>query len=195
MSRKRICVFCGASPGDDPAFRAAALDLGRAIAARDLGLVTGGGSTGLMGAVAEGCLAAGGEVVGVIPRALARREIAHTGLTDLRMVGTMHERKAEMAALSDAFVALPGGIGTLEELFEVWTWVQLGAISKPCGLLNVRRFFDPLLAFLDGVVARGFLRPADRAIVAVSEDPSDLLAALACRPKPAGRIWIEPGER
>src|SRR5262245_13303074 len=145
----RLCVFCGSSSGRDPAYRAAAVELGALLAERRIGLVYGGAASGLMGAVAEATRAAGGEVIGVIPRALVEWAVAHTGLSDLRIVSTMHERKALMAELSDGFIALPGGIGTLEEMFEVWTWAQLGSHSKPCALLNVGGFYDRLLAFLD----------------------------------------------
>lgn len=177
-------------------YRVAAQTLGRALAARGVGLVYGGARVGLMGAVADAALAAGGEVVGVIPRALEEREIAHPGLTELRLVGTMHERKAVMSDLSDGFVALPGGLGTLEELFEVWTWAQLGVHDKPCAALDVAGYYAPLLAFLDHGVREGFVRPAQRARLLVDDDPARLLDRLAAHGRaPAERRWITPGER
>ena len=165
--------------GADPAYRLAAQALGRTLAERGVGLVYGGASVGLMGVVADAALAAGGEVVGVMPEALVAREIAHPGLTALRVVQTMHERKAVMAAESDGFVALPGGIGTLEELFEVWTWGQLGLHAKPCGVLDVGGYYAPLLAFLDRGVAEGFVRPAQRAALLVDDEPGRMVDRLA----------------
>src|SRR5512146_1988331 len=146
---RRVCVFCGSSPGSNPIYLEAARAMGRTLAGRGLGLVYGGGSVGLMGALADAALAAGGEVVGVIPRALQLRELAHGRLTTLHVVGSMHERKARMAELSDAFAALPGGMGTLEELAEILTWAQLGLHARPCGVVDVAGYFAPLLAFLD----------------------------------------------
>ena len=146
---KSVCVFCGSQPGDDPAYEGAAWALGETLAAMGIELVYGGGHVGLMGAIADAALAAGGEVTGVMPRALVDREIAHTGLSRLHVVGSMHERKAMMSELSEGFVALPGGSGTLEEFFEVLTWAQLGEHGKPCGLLNVAGYYDPLLAVFD----------------------------------------------
>lgn len=175
---RRICVFCGSSPGRHPEYREAAARLGRHLAHEGKGLVYGGASIGLMGAVADAARQAGGEVIGVIPRSLVELEVAHHGLDDLRIVGSMHERKALMAELSDAFVALPGGIGTLEEIFEVWTWAQLGSHAKPCAFLNVRGFYDGLLGFLDHVVEDGFLKPVHRNMVLVENDPEALVAAL-----------------
>src|SRR5512137_193393 len=169
---KNICVFCGSAPGRRPAYARAARALGAALAGRDLGLVYGGGSIGLMGIVADAALAGGAPVVGVIPRALARREIAHHGLTRLEVVPSMHARKARMAALSDAFVAMPGGIGTLEELFEVLTWGYLGIHAKPVGLLDVGAYFRPLIRLLDHAVDEGFLRPAHRKLVVVDRSPA-----------------------
>jgi uncharacterized protein (TIGR00730 family) len=175
---RRICVFCGSSPGRHAEYREAAAHLGRQLAHSGIGLVYGGASIGLMGTVADAARAAGGEVIGVIPRSLVELEVAHNGLDDLRVVGSMHERKALMAELSDAFVALPGGIGTLEEMFEVWTWAQLGSHAKPCAFLNVRGFYDALLGFLDHVVEDGFLRPVHRDMVLVESDPQALLEAI-----------------
>src|ERR1043165_174167 len=144
---RRVCVFCGSSPGARPEYRQAAEAMGRLLASRRIGLVYGGGNVGLMGLLADAALSAGGEVIGVIPRHLDAREVAHRGLPDLRVVASMHERKALMADLSDAFIALPGGLGTLEEMFEILTWAQLGLHRKPCGLLNVLGYFDRLLSF------------------------------------------------
>lgn len=178
---KRICVFCGSNPGRDSRFSAAADDLGRRIAQRGFGLVFGGGRVGLMGALADAALAAGGEVVGVIPDALMRAELAHEGLTDLRVVGSMHERKALMERLSDAFVALPGGFGTLDEFCEILTWSQLGIHSKPCSILNVGGYFDPFLKFVDGAVQAGFIRAADNLKLIRESDPGRLLDRLVAR--------------
>ncbi len=176
---RRVCVFTGSRLGADPAYAAAAEELARAAGAAGLGLVYGGASVGLMGVLADAALDAGLEVTGVIPQALVDREIAHPRLRDLRVVGSMHERKALMAELSDAFVALPGGAGTLEELFEVYTWSQLGLHAKPCALLNVRGYYDGLAGFLDHAVSEGFLRPEHRETLLVGEEPAALLAALA----------------
>jgi len=174
----RVCVFCGSSMGARPAYAEAARSLGRLLAERGVGLVYGGASVGLMGVIADAALAAGGEVIGVIPRSLVDREIAHAGLSELRVVTTMHERKAAMAELSEAFVALPGGLGTLEELFEVWTWGHLGIHAKPLGVLDVARFYEPLTAFLDHAVDQGFIRAANRAMLIRDTDPERLLDAL-----------------
>ena len=175
---RSVCVFCGASDGRDPRYAQAARATGGVLARAGVRTVFGGGRAGLMGAVADGALAAGGEVVGVIPQALVDREVAHDGV-DLRVVTTMHERKALMADLSDAFIALPGGIGTLEELFEVWTWGSLGLHDKPLGLLDVAGFWAPLAAFLDHATALGFVRGAVRERLHVAQDAEALLAALA----------------
>ena len=173
-----VCVFCGSSPGAHPAYEAAARDLGASLARAGERVVYGGASVGLMGALADAALAAGGEVVGVIPQSLVDREIAHRGLSVLHVVGTLHERKARMAELSDAFVALPGGAGTLEELFEVYTWGQLGLHSKPVALVNVRGYWDGLLAFLDHALAEGFIRPEHRTRMAVADGPEAVLDAV-----------------
>jgi len=188
---RRVCVFCGSSPGARPEYRATAEALGRMLAARGLGLVYGGGNVGLMGVLADAALAAGGEVIGVIPRALVDLEVAHTGLRDLRIVDSMHERKAAMAELAGAFVALPGGIGTLEELFEVWTWAQLGLHAKPCALLDVAGYYAPLVAFLEHAVAARFLRPVHRAMLTVTADPQALLDHLAAYSPPVVAKWID----
>ena len=192
---KRVCVFCGSSAGGEPVFVEAARTLGAALAAREIELVYGGASVGLMGAVADAVLAGGGRATGVIPQALVDREIAHGGLTDLRVVGSMHERKALMSELSDGFVAMPGGLGTLEEIFEVWTWAQLGHHEKPCAFLNVDGFYDGLIAFLDGVVARGFIRPHHRAMAIVAAQPVELLDHMARYRAPAVTKWIAADER
>ncbi len=190
-----LCVFCGSNPGASPAYAEAAARLGRIVAERGMTLVYGGGRVGLMGVVAGAALAAGGRVIGVIPEALATRELAHDGLTELQVVGSMHERKARMSELSDGFLALPGGIGTLEEWFEVWTWSQLGFHPKPCGLLNVAGYYDHLLAFLDHVTAERFLNETHRAMAIVDDDPGLLLDRLAAwRPSRACK-WIEAEER
>ena len=173
---KRLCVFCGASFGSKPVYLEQAQLLGRALADQEIELVYGGGRVGLMGAIADAVLEAGGRAIGVIPKSMCAVELDHKGLTELHVVQSMHERKALMAKLSDGFIALPGGIGTLEEFFEVWTWAQLGIHAKPCGLLNVEGYFDLLLAFLDQeVVAHGFVEQKSREMVIVSNESSDLL--------------------
>lgn len=173
---KRICVFCGASAGNQSLYLEAARALGSAIAGAGLGLVFGGGKVGLMGAVADAALAAGGQVIGVIPAALRDLELGHEGVSELRVVNSMHERKATMAELSDGFIALPGGIGTLEEFFEIWTWAQLGIHRKPLGLLNVGGFYDLLLSFFDrSVVSSGFVEQKSRDVVLVANEPQQML--------------------
>ena len=188
---RRICVFCGSSPGAQPEFGAAAEQLGHALAGAGIGLVYGGASVGLMGRLADSALAAGGEVIGVIPRALVDQEVAHHGLADLRVVGSMHERKALMADLADGFIALPGGLGTLDELFEILTWAQLGLHHKPIGLLDVAGYFAPLLAFLDGAVAARFLAPPHRAMLLVDHDPEALLTAFRAYQPPPPFKWVD----
>ena len=173
---RRVCVFCGASPGRDPGYVALAASVGEGLARRGIGVVFGGSRVGMMGAVADAALAAGGEVIGVIPRRLVEREVAHSGLTELRIVETLHERKAGMAALADGFIALPGGLGTLEELAEVASWAQLSLHTKPIGLLGRDGYWDHLLRWLDHAVEEGFLAPANRALV---EQDADLDALLA----------------
>ena len=189
-----VCVFCGSHPGNDPAYAEAARNLGRTLAQRNTTLVYGGGHVGLMGVVADAALGAGGEVVGVIPQALVEREIGHAGLTKLHVVGSMHERKALMSELSDGFVALPGGNGTLEEFFEVLTWAQLGEHAKPCGLLNVAGYYDPLLEVFDRMVDREFLKTEHRDLVLVEEDPSALLERFDAYEPPTSIKWIDAGE-
>ena len=192
---KRVCVFCGSSPGVDPIHAESAQQAGTAIAKAGLGLVYGGASVGLMGIVADAALVAGGEVIGVLPAALRDRELAHHGLTALHITGSMHERKAMMADLADGFVALPGGIGTLEELFEVWTWTQLGDHGKPVALLNVAGFYRPLLAFLDSVVAAGFMKATHRDMLIDEADVSRLLTRMRGRKAPPVAKWIGADER
>jgi uncharacterized protein (TIGR00730 family) len=175
---KRICVFCASSPGSRPEYRVAAEEMAAELVQRNIGLVYGGGNVGLMGTIADAVLRAGGEAVGVIPEHLMVREVGHKGLTKLHVVHSMHERKALMADLSDAFIALPGGFGTLEEFCEVVTWTQLGLHAKPCGILNVLGYYTPLLAMFDHAVEERFLKPENRALVLARESPADLLQAL-----------------
>jgi uncharacterized protein (TIGR00730 family) len=192
---ERICVFCGASPGARPEYADAARELARLLTADGIGVVYGGGGVGLMGALADAVIAAGGQLTGVIPRALVDREIAHRGVMDMRVVGSMHERKALMAELSDAFVALPGGIGTLEELFEVYTWAQLGLHRKPCALLNVEGYYDGVAEFLAHAVAERFLREETRELLLVETDPAALIERLRSFEPPAVvPKWIDREE-
>jgi uncharacterized protein (TIGR00730 family) len=192
---QRVCVFCGSRPGATPAFAAQARRLAAVVAAQGLGLVYGGASVGLMGELADAALAAGAEVTGVIPQSLVDMEVAHSALSDLRIVVSMHERKAVMADLADAFIALPGGMGTLDELAEILTWAQLGLHAKPIGLLDVDSYFAPLLEFLDGAVRARFLQPAHRAMLLIETDPQRLLAALrAYRPPPPFK-WVDRPRR
>lgn len=186
-----ICVYCGSSPGNDPAFLEAAANMGACLARGGHTLVYGGGNVGLMGAVADAALMAGGDVIGVIPEMLAERELAHDRLTTLHTVLTMHERKFRMAELSDGFIALPGGIGTLEEIIEIFVWAQLGVHAKPCGVLNINGFYDPLLSFLEHMASEQFLSAGHLAQLQVDSDPERLLASLlAFRPTAQGK-WIE----
>ena len=192
MGLRRVCVFCGSSEGTRPDYLDAATALGETLAGRGIGLVYGGAHVGLMGRVADACRAAGGAVTGVIPERLVDAEVAHTGLDDLRVVGSMHERKALMADLSDGFVALPGGFGTFEEFCEVVTWSQLGLhpVPKPCGLLDVAGFYAPLVALFDRGVDEGFIRPVHRGLVLSGDDPGALLDDLAAwTPPPVTRKW------
>lgn len=191
---KSVCVYCGSSAGRRPEYAEAARRLGEELVARGLDLVYGGSSVGIMKVVADAVLERGGRVTGVIPEALVRKEIAHRGLTELHVTASMHERKMRMAELSDAFVALPGGIGTLEELFEAWTWGQLGLHAKPCGLLNVAGYWDGLTAFLDHSVAEGFVKEANRSMLVVSADPADLLDRFESWRAPTVEKWIRKGE-
>ncbi len=185
-------MFCGASPGNEPQYVAAARDVGAGLAGRGIGLVYGGGRVGLMGAVADAALDAGGEVIGVIPRGLVDRELAHPGLSELRVVDTLHERKAVMADLADAFIALPGGLGTLEELAEVVSWAQLELHTKPIGLLEVGDYWTLLLAWLDMAVAEGFVAPAHRRLVTRGDSLDGLLDAFATWQAPPGRWEARP---
>jgi uncharacterized protein (TIGR00730 family) len=190
----RLCVFCGSSFGARAVYRAGAEAFGALLARRQIELVYGGARAGLMGALADAVLAGSGRVVGVMPQALMDRELAHQGLTDLRIVSSMHERKALMASLSDGFIALPGGIGTLEELFEVWTWSQLGLHAKPCALLDIDGFYGGLSAFMDHVVAQGFLKPTQRQALIVEADGDALLGRMTSyQPEPVTQ-WIEGSE-
>jgi len=190
-----LCVFCGSSTPPDPRYRDTARALGTLVAGRGIDLVYGGGSVGLMGEIADAALAAGGRVLGVIPTGLFSREVAHTALTELHEVGSMHERKQLMYDLSDGFVALPGGLGTLEELAEVTTWSQLGLHAKPVVLLDVDGFWDPLVAQLDKMVAVGLLKPANRELIQRAATPKDALTALAAAHPPREQKWITPSER
>jgi uncharacterized protein (TIGR00730 family) len=178
MDIRRICVFCGSRPGGHPDYARAAREVGAFLAGQSIGLVYGGSKTGLMGQLADAALDAGGQVIGVIPGHLETREVAHTGLTDLRVVGTMHERKATMAALADAFIAIPGGLGTFEEFFEMATWTQLGIQAKPTALFNVRGYFEATRALLDQAVTEGFLRVEHRALITISSELPPILDAF-----------------
>lgn len=180
-----VCVFCGSSPGVRPAYGAAADAFGALLAEAGIRLVYGGGNVGLMGRVADAVMQNGGEAVGVIPRFLMEREVGHSALTEIHIVDSMHERKAMMAKLSDGFAILPGGIGTLEEMFEVWTWRQLGLHPKPCAVLNVEGYYDRMAGFLDHMVVEGFLQPGHRAALQIAATPQDLLVAMRLRPAPA----------
>ena len=187
---RAVAVFCGSLPGHDPVFREAATSLGGLLAERGITLVYGGGRVGLMGAVADGALQAGGRVIGVIPRALVDRELAHRGLSDIRVTGSMHERKATMAELSDAFVALPGGAGTLDELFEAWTWTMLGIHTKPCALLDVAGFYAGMRAHVEQMVVSGFVDRVQLEGLLIDDDPSRLLDRLASWQAPAPK-WAD----
>lgn len=192
---KRLCVFCGSSPGFDPVHADAARATGAALGRAGIELVYGGGHVGLMGMVADSAMAAGGRATGVIPKALADLEVAHHGLTELHIVSSMHQRKAMMADLSDGFVALPGGIGTFEELFEIWTWGQLGDHRKPVALLNVAGFYDKLIGFIDDVVAAGFLRAQHREMLLVETDPAALVERMLAYDPPLLDKWIGREQR
>ena len=188
----RICVYAGSNPGADPAYAEVAEELARLLAARGIGIVYGGAHVGLMGVLADTAMKAGGEVIGVMPQALVDREIGHTAITELRVVGSMHERKALMTELSDGFLALPGGAGTLEELFEVYTWAQLGLHSKPCGLLDVEAYYSGLAAFLDHAVEERFLREEHRAALMVEREPARLIDRLReFEPRAVTPKWID----
>ncbi|MGB2636116.1 MAG: TIGR00730 family Rossman fold protein [Candidatus Acidiferrum sp.] len=188
---KSICLFCGSHSGTNACYEEAARATGRALVRAGLRLVYGGGKVGLMGVLADTVLAGGGEVIGVITRGLFDREIGHQGIRDLRVVESMHERKELMASLGDGFIALPGGVGTLEEIFEQWAWSQLGIHAKPCGFLNVNGYFTPLVAMIDRMVTEGFLSPAFAAMIAVETDPDALLERFRSYQPPAKR-WSTP---
>jgi uncharacterized protein (TIGR00730 family) len=190
---RRLAIFCGSNPGARPEYVESARSLGRLLCEREIGIVYGGSSVGLMAALADAMLDDFGDVIGVIPRMLVEREVANKALTDLRIVESMHERKAMMAELADGFIALPGGIGTLEEFFEIWTWAQLGMHEKPCGLLNVVGYFDPLLQFLDRAVAEKFVRDVHRKMVIVESDPVVLLSRFEAYEPPRVVKWINAG--
>ena len=188
---KRLCVFAGSSAGCQPEYQSTAVELGRALADRRIDLVYGGARVGLMGIVADAVLASAGHVVGVIPEALVAKEVAHEGLSDLRVVGSMHERKAIMADLADGFIALPGGWGTLEEFFEVLTWGQLGLHRKPCGLLNARGYFDGLLSFVEHSIHEGFVRSEYSAMISVASSPGELIDLLDAYESPVVEKWLD----
>jgi uncharacterized protein (TIGR00730 family) len=192
---RRICVFCGSSPGARAGYSEAAAELGRLLVGEGIGVVYGGGAVGLMGVLADAVLDEGGDIVGVIPQALVDREIGHPGVADMRVVGSMHERKALMADLADAFVALPGGLGTLEELFEVYTWAQLGLHRKPCGLLDVEDYFAGIAAFLDHAVEERFLPEQHRSMLIVEREPRALLDRVrGYEPSAVQPKWIDRDE-
>jgi uncharacterized protein (TIGR00730 family) len=187
---KRLCIFCGSSHGGNPAYAEAAKNLGGELARSGIALVYGGGNVGLMGVIADAVLAGGGEVIGVIPEALMAKELGHRGIQDLRVVKTMHERKALMAELSDGFIAMPGGIGTFEEFFEIVTWAQLGFHSKPCALLNVNGFYDPLLRLVDHAIEERFIKASQRQILIVESETNALLHRMEHQHVPVEPKWI-----
>ncbi len=191
---ERICVFCGSSAGEDSRYLDGATRLGEELVRREIGLVYGGSRMGMMGRLADTVIGAGGAVIGIIPEPLTHREVAHHGLTELVVTDSMHERKSEMARRADGFIAAPGGLGTLEEFLEVATWAQLGMHSKPCGLLNLHGFYDPLIAMLDHQSHEGFLQAAHRQMILVESDPSRLLDRMAAYKPPKVPRWIEVGE-
>lgn len=188
---RTVCVYCGSGPGARPAYAETARQLGALLAREGIGLVTGGGKVGLMGVIADAVLETGGQAVGIIPQALLDREVGHTGLTELVVVQTMHERKALMAARADAVIALPGGLGTLEEITEMLTWAQLGIHSKPCGLLNVAGYYDALVRFLDHAVAERFIRQPHREMLTVASSPEEMLAGLRAHTPPTVGTWMD----
>jgi len=194
MKIRRICVYCGSSPGKNPAYALAAAHLAEEMRRRDIGLVYGGAAVGVMGAVANAMLEAGGEAIGIIPKSLAVKELAHANLTELHVVASMHERKAMMAELADGFIALPGGWGTLEEIFEILTWAQLGFHDKPCGLLNIDGYYDGLIGFLENSFEQEFVNQLFRPMLMTAEDPSSLLSQFANYKAPRVQKWMEEGE-
>ncbi len=191
---QRVCVYCASNDGARPEYLASARQIGTLLAQRGMAVVYGGGRVGLMGALADAALGAGGEVIGVMPHALVQREVAHHGLTALHVVDSMHERKALLAEMADAFVALPGGLGTLEEFFETWTWAQLGVHQKPVGLLDVADYWRPLVTMLEHVEAEGFMRGTPREWLVIDTDPTSLLDRLATFQPPRMRRWMRMGE-
>jgi len=194
MKIKKICVYCGSSPGKNPAYSQAAVNLALALCERNIGLVYGGGAIGVMGTVADAVLAAGGEAVGVIPKALAIKEVAHDSLSELHVVASMHERKAMMADLADGFIALPGGWGTLEEIFEILTWAQLGFHDKPCGLLNIDGYYDGLIGFLENSFDQQFVNELYRPMLMKAREPLALLDQFATYRAPKVRKWMGEDE-
>jgi uncharacterized protein (TIGR00730 family) len=194
MELKSVCVYCGSSEGRNGLYADAARDLGHLLAERSITTIYGGANVGLMRILADASLERGGNVIGVMPRALVAKEKAHQGLTEFHVVGSMHERKALMAELADGFVALPGGAGTLDELFEVWTWGQLGLHAKPCGLLNTAAYYAPLAAFLDHTVAEGFVKACHRDMLILAATAEELLAQFAAYVPPIAQKWIGPNE-
>jgi uncharacterized protein (TIGR00730 family) len=190
----KVCVYCGSSAGSNGVYRETARKLGSALASRNLELVYGGAEVGLMGEVADTVMRAGGRAIGIIPKAIASR-VSHRGLSELHIVSSMHERKQMMVELSDAFIALPGGFGTLEEIAEALTWAQLGFHKKPCGLINVSGYFDPLLSFLDRAVSEGFMKPEHRRMLLVSDDPAALLESFKFYAAPRADKWINAPAR
>jgi uncharacterized protein (TIGR00730 family) len=194
MKIKNICVYCGSSPGKNPAYLLAAETLAKAMCQRGIGLVYGGAAVGVMGAVANAVLEAGGEAVGVIPKSLAVKELAHTGLNELHVVESMHERKAMMADLADGFIALPGGWGTLEEIFEILTWAQLGFHDKPCGLLNIETYYDGLIGFLENSFKQEFVNPLYRPMLMTDKEPTGLLDQFASYKAPKVHKWMGEDE-
>jgi uncharacterized protein (TIGR00730 family) len=194
MTIKNICVYCGSSPGKKPEYSIAAKALGKALSERGIGLVYGGAAVGIMGVVADAVLEAGGQAIGVIPKSLAVKELAHENLSELHVVASMHDRKAMMAELSDAFIALPGGWGTLEEIFEILTWAQLGFHEKPCGLLNVEAYYNGLIGFLDNAFEQQFVNELYRPMLMTANEPVALLEQFAAYQAPKVRKWMGEDE-
>lgn len=192
---QRLCVFCGANPGKQPCYIEQARALGTAIAKTGITLIYGGAGVGLMGALADAALEAGGEVIGIIPQALMEKEVGHIRLTQMHVVNSMHQRKALMAEMTNGFIALPGGIGTMEELFEVWTWAQLGYHDKPCALLNVEGYYNPLIRFIDQMTHQGFIRPEHRDMLIVAPDIPALFKRLEAYKPPQTARWIASHQR
>jgi hypothetical protein len=191
---KRVCIFCGSNPGVRPAYAEAAGELARLLVKLGTGIVYGGGNVGLMGILADAAMVAGGEVIGVIPLALFSKEVGHTGITDLRVVASMHERKALMAELADGFIAMPGGWGTFDEFCEILTWAQLGLHNKPCGILNTENYYDTLLAMFDHSVAEGFLKPEYRSLMIAAKEPEELVSKMQAYRGQVLAKWIEKSQ-